>query len=480
MLENFETILESAPLLKSVFKNASVNAILIMDTEGYILDLNEAFTHSFGYTKEDLFGKHIRILFTEEDQNKRLPEMEIETVNQVYTAMDKSYTLHKDGTCIWATGESILAKDKEGNQFLIKFIQNIHEQKVLEKFLKESTEFSESVVKSIADAILVLDTDFRILKANNAFYNLFKLNENNIEGMFVSDIAHPLIEIHGLKEQLYKMVATETSESFTLEWKLDETQTKHYQVKASFIDGKIVNKRILLIISDITEKVQSEQQRDDLVAFVIHELRNPLANITLCNTLLEEALYDQDKESAAEYLKMSKSNTARLKSLIQELYDATKAGSGSLQYSKTTFAFDGLVNEVIEPIKLANPRFSILKKGSASFEITADKGRIGQVLSNYLINAIKYSPGADKVEVQVSVEDGNVIVAVTDFGKGIPENEIVHLFERYFRAKKTNKIEGLGLGLFLSKQIIDAHNGRVWVKSKENEGSTFYFSIPIV
>jgi signal transduction histidine kinase len=110
--------------------------------------------------------------------------------------------------------------------------------------------------------------------------------------------------------------------------------------------------------------------------------------------------------------------------------------------------------------------------------VTADKSRISQVFSNYLLNAIKYSPGRDKVVVEVLLENGNVVVCVTDFGKGIPADEIDHLFERYYRAEKTNSVEGLGLGLFLSKQIIDAHNGRVWVTSEENKGSTFYFSIP--
>jgi chemotaxis protein methyltransferase CheR len=148
------------------------------------------------------------------------------------------------------SGESILAKDKEGRKFIIKFIQNMHEQKVLEKFLKESTEFSESVVKSITDAILVFDTDLRILKANNAFYNLFKINQTNVEGLLIAEIAHPLIQSQELKQHLHVMLATENSDQFQLEWKFDKTQTKHYNVKASFIDGKLVNKRILLVISD--------------------------------------------------------------------------------------------------------------------------------------------------------------------------------------------------------------------------------------
>jgi len=104
---------------------------------------------------------------------------------------------------------------------------------------------------------------------------------------------------------------------------------------------------------------------------------------------------------------------------------------------------------------------------------------LSQVLSNYFSNAIKYSPGKDKVDVKVSVEKENVVVSITDYGQGIAKDKLPHIFKRYFRADNTKKIEGLGLGLFLSKQIIDAHNGRVWIKSKLNEGSTFSFSIPL-
>lgn len=149
-----------------------------------------------------------------------------------------------------------------------------------------------------------------------------------------------------------------------------------------------------------------------------------------------------------------------------------------MQFNKTTFNFDDLVKEAIETVQLTHSSHTIRKEGDVNLEIIADRDRLNQALSNYLLNAIKYSPEADKVDVQLSVENGNVVVAVTDFGQGVPEEKIPHLFERYFRADDSKKIEGLGLGLFLSKQIINAHDGRVWIKSKINEGSTFYFSIP--
>jgi signal transduction histidine kinase len=137
------------------------------------------------------------------------------------------------------------------------------------------------------------------------------------------------------------------------------------------------------------------------------------------------------------------------------------------------------VKEVVDNIQLGDAEHVIRIEGQANTDVLADRGRIQQVMNNFLLNAIKYSPGATKVDVKIYTENGSVVVAVTDYGQGIPEEKIPHVFERYYRAHETKKIEGLGLGLFLCKKIIDAHNGRVWIKSKVNEGSTFYFSVPV-
>ncbi|MCW3112395.1 MAG: domain S-box protein [Segetibacter sp.] len=478
MFENLAPVINNSPLFKSVFDNATANAVQLMDKDGYILDVNPAFTTAFGYTKEDLHGKHIRVLFTAEDQASQLPEIEIEKVNQHRSAVDRNYTIHKDGSCIWVTGESILAKDDDGNECIIKVMQDIHEQKLLEKFLKESKEFSESVVKSIADALVVSDLNFRIVKANNAFYNLFKINAKSVEGLHLNELENALLTSEKLKQQLNQMVENEEARDFQMESMDDSESKRHYAFKGSFIDGKLVNKKIVLVISDITDKIKSEQQRDDLLAFVIHELRNPLANITLCNTLLQQCIEENDKKSAEEFIAKSDSNTQRLKSLIQELYDATQAGSGNLHFNKKTFSFGELVKEVIDGVQLSNTNHEIRKTGVVDLEVHADRARISQVLNNYLLNAIKYSPAATKVDLLLAVENGNVVVSVKDYGPGIEQEKLSHLFDRYYRADNTKKVEGLGLGLYLSKQIIDAHNGRVWVESKVNEGSTFYFSIP--
>jgi signal transduction histidine kinase len=102
-----------------------------------------------------------------------------------------------------------------------------------------------------------------------------------------------------------------------------------------------------------------------------------------------------------------------------------------------------------------------------------------QVVTNYLTNAVKYSDGNTTIDLEIKLEDEAVVVSVKDHGKGIPAKDLPYIFNRFYRAEKTKGLEGLGLGLFLSRQIVEAHNGRTWVESREGEGSTFYFSLPL-
>lgn len=155
---------------------------------------------------------------------------------------------------------------------------------------------------------------------------MFRINKETVEGLHLFELNDSFLNSSELKQHLEEMVETAASTQLDHEYKEEGNIVKNLSVKTSFIDGKMVNKKILLVATDVTDKVQSDRQRDDLIAFVIHELRNPLSNIILLNTLIEQTVHDNDKENAEEFIKKSKENAERLKLLIQELYDATKAG----------------------------------------------------------------------------------------------------------------------------------------------------------
>ncbi len=236
---------------------------------------------------------------------------------------------------------------------------------------------------------------------------------------------------------------------------------------------------LLLVMHDITVYKHSQRQREDIIGFVAHELRNPLANIVLCNELMSDTIKEKKVSETRELLTRSTNNVMRLNKMIAELYDATKMSSGNLLLEKSDVDFKEMIEEAISTIEILHPAYNIKVKGNKKIMAYGDKFRLIQVVTNYISNGIKYSNGSSSVIMTIAHDDKNITVSVNDQGLGIPENQLPYVFSRFFRAEKTKNMEGLGLGLYLCQQIITGHNGKVWAESEENRGSTFYFSIPV-
>lgn len=233
------------------------------------------------------------------------------------------------------------------------------------------------------------------------------------------------------------------------------------------------------ISSDIHAQKELLEIKDELTSFVTHELRAPLTSLKGYIQLLRRCVERNEPCDLLDYIVKADELINKTNRLVTELHEVSKVTAGKIQISKTRFNFKFLLSEVVESVSTATPSHKVFVSGNTDLIVSADRNRIEQVLTNYLSNAIKYSPGKDKVEVQVSIVDGYLKVGVRDYGIGIPEDMQYKVFERFFRADNVTRIEGLGLGLFISKEIILAHKGKVWVESKEGDGSTFYFCIPI-
>jgi signal transduction histidine kinase len=150
-----------------------------------------------------------------------------------------------------------------------------------------------------------------------------------------------------------------------------------------------------------------------------------------------------------------------------------------MQLEMTEFNFKDMVKEAIETVEVLQPDYRIVVKGNADVLVQGDRYRLIQVITNYLSNGIKYSKGSREVELTMQHEGKTITVSVKDKGLGISKEQLPYIFNRFFRAEKTKNLEGVGLGLYLCRQIIKAHKGNVWAESEEGKGSTFYFSIPL-
>ena len=238
-----------------------------------------------------------------------------------------------------------------------------------------------------------------------------------------------------------------------------------------------------LLVSIIAEaKRQSDMQKDEFIGFASHELKNPLASIKGFATILQKEL-TKAKEPQLAYMGAKIDEQAdRATMLINELLDITKIDANKLQLNTTKISIYDFVKETINEQQVVTQTHKISLSGKTKQRIYADKYRLKQVLINLLSNAIKYSPKANKIRVNMQDAKNEVIIGVQDFGIGIDRKNIGKVFDRFFRTESVEKrkIEGLGLGLYISSQIIKRHNGRIWVDSEKAEGSTFYIALPTI
>ena len=242
-------------------------------------------------------------------------------------------------------------------------------------------------------------------------------------------------------------------------------------------------------LTDISEQEAAQealellmQRKDEFISMASHELKTPVTSLKAFTQLLQMNFEGQGNTLASEMLGKMDKQINKLTRLIADLLDATKANAGQMhmQYNKDTFSLNELINEICDETQRTTATHTIEKHLTESEMLTGDKDRIGQVITNLLTNAIKYSPNADKVIITTTTNNKEMKCCVEDFGIGISDDEQPKLFTRFFRVTNdnTNTYPGLGLGLYISSEIIKRHSGTIDFKSTKGKGSCFYFTLP--
>jgi len=229
--------------------------------------------------------------------------------------------------------------------------------------------------------------------------------------------------------------------------------------------------------TNIDLQKKGQEQRDEFISIASHELKTPLTSIKAFNQLLART---NDLEKVKSYLQKVDMSTTKLERLINDLLDVSKINAGKLQFNKTIFKLNELLQECCENLQLSVNTHRIIFNETEHINIYADRFRMEQVIDNLLSNAVKYSPDANVVNVTFKVEKESIIIAVEDYGIGIDSQELEKLFDRYYRSDNAaERFGGLGLGLFISSEIIKAHQGTFWIESELGLGTTVYIRIPL-
>jgi PAS domain S-box-containing protein len=232
---------------------------------------------------------------------------------------------------------------------------------------------------------------------------------------------------------------------------------------------------------DITEQKHLQQQKDDFIGIASHELKTPVTSIKAYTQVLERMLLKKGESKEASMISRMDAQLNRLTSLIGDLLDVTKINSGKLQFNDREFDFNPMVKELVEDLQRTTEKHTLIENYTETGIVYGDKERIGQVITNLITNAIKYSPQADKIIIYTALKDSEVTLCVQDFGIGISKDKLKRVFEQFYRVSgdMQHTFPGLGLGLYISSEIIKREGGRIWVTSNEGKGSTFCFALPV-
>jgi len=238
-----------------------------------------------------------------------------------------------------------------------------------------------------------------------------------------------------------------------------------------------------------TEQVEARRKledvsrlKDEFLSIASHELRTPVTSIKGYTQLAKTLINEGDLDTSRQYLGIAMDQIDRMSRLILELLDVSRIETGRLEIRRESIDWTDFVSEVVSRHHaIAGERRISLDLSAVHRRVQGDRDRLEQVLGNLLENAVKYSPEATEVNVTIAGVEEKVLTSVRDRGIGIPTDELSQVFERFHRGRQVSSANygGLGLGLYITRQIVERHGGQIWVESVEGQGTTFTFSLPV-
>ncbi|MDB5133565.1 MAG: domain S-box protein [Mucilaginibacter sp.] len=525
---------EQQSMLAAIIESSD-DAIIGKTLDGIITSWNNAAENMFGYTKNEALGKHISLIIPLE----RLDEESI-IINKI---RNNEKVDHFETVRLSKTGEELfisltISPIKGYNGRVVgasKIARNISTQKLAEKALQHYTENLEalySIGKLISEdldirRILQKVTD-ETTKLTGAEFGAFFYNTIDNKGesytlYTLSGAPREAFEKFGMPRNTEVFNATFSGEGV---FRADDiTKDPRYGKNAphrgmpeghlpvvSYLAVPVVSKSGIVIgglffghpkagvfkkeHETIVVSIASQAavaldnaklyeeikmlnaRKDEFIGIASHELKTPLTSINGYLQILERNL---SNDMNIGFVKKTKAQLNKLMVLVSDLLDVSKIQAGKLELTMETFDLNSLLTETIEIMQpLSTSHLLTFYNGFEETLVLADRRRIEQVIINLITNAIKYSPKSDKVNIEVNKSGKYATVTIKDYGIGISNDQQEHIFTRFFRADGlASHMSGLGLGLYISKEIIDRHKGNIKVKSEIGSGSEFYFSIPL-
>jgi len=360
---------------------------------------------------------------------------------------------------------------------------DIDKAKQDQRKLKHTLSYTQGILSTMREPLLVLDKDLRIKSANDAFYSMFPISAKDTEGVLLYELKDRRWDTPQLREALEKILPMKSSFQ-DLEITFDFPTIGS---KVMLLNGRRLQQTeggeelILLAMQDITGQKLLQQRTDSFMSMASHELKTPVTTIKTLVQILQKRFEESEDTTLVEYLTRMDQQIEQLTKLVTDLLDVSKIKADKFELEESTFDFDTLAMEIVKDCQFLSPQHTIVLQGKTNARIKANRSSISRVFINLIVNAIKYSPNADRIIVTLSHTKKDVRVGVQDFGIGIEKRHQKKIFERFYQVTNegTQNFTGLGIGLYITAAIVEQHKGQIWVESTKGKGSTFFVMLPL-
>lgn len=470
--EALEATQHSEQLFKSIALNIPGSMIIVIDRNYHYLALEGDLMVRMGYDSKNYVGKHP----LETGQPERY-----EAARPLYDRVlsGEQFSVERKAS----TGEDFLVhlvplrnKDAEVYAGLVIALDITDIKQAQEKSAKLA-----AIVESSDDAIISKNLESVIASWNESAERMFGYTAEEIVG----DTIYRLIPDDRKHEEEHIISRMRNGE-----------RVEHFETQRLTKDGRLIDVSVTVspirdsegrvigaskIARDITEKKLDEQRKNDFIGMVSHELKTPLTSLTALLQVLQGKLRTSPDAFIPGALDKANVQIKRMTGMINGFLNLSRLESGKIMIDIYPFDLNELIREVVAETAMTVSSHVIRFDDGRAVMVDADRDKIASVLSNLIGNAVKYSPKGKSVEVKSIISNDTVTVSVRDEGIGISTQDQERLFDRYYRVEssQTRHISGFGIGLYLSAEIIERHEGRIWIESEPDRGSTFYFSLPV-
>jgi PAS domain S-box-containing protein len=483
-------------------------AVFLLDLTGHVVNWNEGARRIKQYTKDEIIGQHFSIFYPEEDVKAGKPARELRETIATGRFEEEGWKVRKDGTRFWAnvvmnsirdpkTGElkgfSKITRDITERRRAAEELRHAHEN--LEKRVEERTidlRQSEKSFRYLADAmpqlVWMAHGDGHIFWLNQRWYDYTGMTPKDVLEWGWQSVQDPG-ELPRVRDAW--RTALEAKEPFEQTFPLKSASGKYRWFLARIIPIKNEEGDVLRWIgahTDVNDLREAREAAENaarlksrFLEIAAHELRTPVAAFSLLLQFSQMKLEKDDRPVSLSILAKLRAQADRLSRLVVDLLDVSRLERGVLKLKEEPTDIAALVTSCLESFRLQSPNRSFtLTQPEQPVKIYVDPVRIYQVISNLIDNATKYTPENEPIEITFKATSRFVTVSIKDHGVGIPVVQRAALFQPFSRgtSDREERTSGLGLGLFISKNIIDLHHGTIRVISEGGEGTTFSFDLP--